>query len=244
VKYERLERAQRDTAAAYLEGVVRTLSGEADLSPANPKVTRLLSDLVERLREWHAQGFGGDLPDAPEFINITLALPPICARAESEMEKWWAERLIAAPGDIKTALRRFWYYGNYRSLIHAEWDLIGGLDFARIVFLGGGALPLTAMLLAAKTDRPICCVDRDGAACALARRLIERAGLRDRVTICEGLAENARFGQDDLALCASLLQGDAHYAGLAAAKVRFVLARDSDGVFRFCYRPAPAPPAR
>ncbi len=74
-----------------------------------------------------------------------------------------------------------WWRPNFRCL-----NAIGNV---RVVLLGSGALPLTAILLAkAAPELSIQCVDRDPEACELAFQLMERLHLaepnRDRSSGC------------------------------------------------------------
>ncbi len=239
--------ADEAAAIAYLRDLHDSLSEQDDLSPGNPHVTALLSGFVSRLCAWQAEGFGAALPDSPALADLAEALPRLCAEAEGLMEAWWCRRLLEARDDAGSFIRSFWYYDNYRSLIEAEWALIGTAPFSRIVFLGSGALPLTALLLAQHTDCPILCIDREADACDLSNRLIKKAGRAGQIATRHGDAAEMTFRPDDCVLCASLLRGTSHYARLVEARAETVIVRDSEGVFRFCYRaaaPLPAPYAR
>jgi hypothetical protein len=230
-------------AIAYLHSLTETLAKESDLSPQNPRITALLSGFVRQLGLWHAQGFGEKLADAPELHRVSLELPRLCGQAESLMEKWWCRRVLAAGADAGAVISSFWYRDNYLCLIASEWRLIQNLPFDRIVFLGSGAFPLTALLLAERTRCNILCVDRDAEASDLAQRLISVARLSDRIAVHCMATENVHLHAGDLVICASLLDGDGHVYAMRKARVRHVLVRDGEGVYRFCYRAvAPLPP--
>lgn len=235
--------ARQADAIAYLHTLTETLAHENDLSPENPKVTALLSGLMRQLGVWHAQGFGADLADAPELHRVSLELPGLCGHAESLMEKWWCRRVLAAGEEADAVMSSFWYRDNYLCLIASEWGLIQNLPFDRIVFLGSGAFPLTALLFAERTQRSILCVDRDAEAADLSKALISAVGLADRIAVRSVSAEHVQLQTGDLVICASLLEGTAHVDALCRAGVRHVLVRDAEGVYRFCYRKvAPLPP--
>lgn len=230
--------AESARAISYLKSVYHDLAGQADLSPENPLVTGLLSELVHCLGAWHRANFGADLADAPDMQDVALGLPLLCAEAETQMEKWWCRRLLARREAGALYLPSFWYYDNYRSLVEAEWALADPAKIARVVCLGCGALPLTALLLAEKTRCPITCADRDAETCELAAQLVHEAGLAEYISIACLDAADVALRPDDLVLCASLLEGSGHYARLAEAQAGQVIVRDAEGVFRFCYRPA------
>jgi hypothetical protein len=230
-------------AFAYLRAVHHNLSNMRDLSPKNPDATRTLSGLVETLLDWRAAGLGADWPDRAELGGLAVSLADICARAESLMEFWWARRLLAE-GELAAGLPSFWYFDNYRALVDSEVALIRPLSPSRIVFLGSGAFPLTALLLAEGLPLPVACVDHDAAACAIARDLLDKAQLSERVSVHRMEAAEFPFERGDLALCASLLRGTSHHASLVAAGVRHVILRNTEGVLRFCYHPAALLPSR
>lgn len=64
----------------------------------------------------------------------------------------------------------------------------------RLLFVGSGPFPTTAMALVRVLGRPVTCLDRDGAANALAARFVAASDMASAITILEGALE--RF--DDL----------------------------------------------
>ena len=229
-------------AIAFLKATHRTLAEQEDLSPNNPEVNNCLGALVATLRSWQAAGFGADLSDHPDLADVAALLPQLCAAAEAEMEKWWCRRILADPCPGAQALAAFWYLDEYRALCRSELALLGDRRAECFAFLGSGALPVTAILLA-QTAPDICveCVDRDGEACELAARLIALLGLAGRVKVSEGDARDYRPSTEETLICASLLHAPGLYARLADANAERLLIRDAEGAYRFCYRPAPLP---
>ena len=158
------------------------------------------------------------------------------------MEKWWCRKILASPCPGAQSLAAFWYLDEYRDLCRSELALLGGRRTERFAFLGSGALPLTAILLAQSApDICIGCVDRDEEACELAARLVALLGLGERVTVTAGDARDHRPASGETVICASLLDAPGLYARLSDAGAERLLVRDAEGPYRFCYRPAPLP---
>ncbi len=234
----------RSRAIDFLTATYQSLARQQDLSPNNPTVNQRLSTLVATLQSWQADGFGEGLAHEPCLAEVAQQLPRLCAIAECEMEKWWSRRVLQSPCRAAQALEAFWYLENYRELCAAELDLLGSEGGGRFAFLGTGALPMTAILLA-QSDPAIelRCVDCDGEACELAEQLISRLGLAERITICETRAESFAPAQDETVICASLLRAPGLFTALHEAGARRLVIRDAEGVYRFCYRPADLPGA-
>jgi hypothetical protein len=229
-------------AIDYLTSMHRTLASQQDLSPNNPEVNRCLSGLVSTLRHWRATGFGQDLPDRPELAGIARELPRLCGKAECAMEKWWCRHILASDCPGVQALAAFWYIDEYRALHHSERELTGEKSARRFAFLGSGALPVTAILIAG-SDREarVNCIDCDAEACELAEKLVKLVGVKDRVaiTMAEATCYEARPGE--VVICASLLDAPCLFPALLSRGAERLIVRDAEGVYRFCYRPAALP---
>jgi hypothetical protein len=232
----------RSGAIAFLLATYRSLSEQQDLSPNNPSVNRALGALVAALQQWQARRFGANLLEDQALAEVASSLPKLCGAAECEMEKWWARRILQSGCAGVQALEAFWYLDNYRALCQAEWRLMAGSPSRRYAFLGSGALPMTAILLAeTHPEVAVRCIDRDPDACDLAERLVRRLNLSHRIAICPMSAEDLLPLADETVICASLLSAGDLYPGLHRAGARRLLIRDAEGVYRFCYRPAALP---
>ncbi|RIA47274.1 nicotianamine synthase family protein [Dichotomicrobium thermohalophilum] len=236
----------RERAIVYLNETLNTLRQQDDLSPDNPQVTETLRCLVATLRTWHRDAFGADLANDPALAEARTELPRLCGAAECQMEKWWCRKALASDAPERV-LWEFWYLPNYLSLHNAETALAGPAPLRQTVFLGSGALPLTAILLAQADERArVRCVDMDWEACALAEALIGALGLQDRIAVQHARGEACDVPKDAAVICASLLDAPGLYAHLAASGVARLLVRDVEGVYCWLYRPAdrPGPPFR
>lgn len=229
-------------AIAFLTATYSALASQEDLSPNNPCVNRGLGALVATLQQWQAEGFGADLIEEPALQEVARGLPLICGKAECEMEKWWSRRILESVCPGVQALDAFWYLENYRELCRAEHDLLDRPRTGHFAFLGSGALPMTAILLAQDhPDIEVDCIDYDGEACELAERVIRRLNLSERVSVHAMRAEDYRPRRDGIVICASLLHAPRLFPLLEKAGARRLIVRDAEGVYRFCYRPAALP---
>ena len=229
-------------AIAFLKATHRTLAGQEDLSPKNPEVNNCLGLLVATLRSWQAAGFGAELADHPDLADVAIGLPRLCAAAEVEMEKWWCRKILAAPCLGVQSLAAFWYLDEYRALYRSEMALLGAPRARRFAFLGSGALPVTAILLARGAPGVrVECIDCDDEACELAAQLVALLGLADCIEVTQGDALDHRPAAGETLICASLLHAPGLYGHLSDVRAERLLVRDAEGAYRFCYRPAPLP---
>lgn len=232
----------RSEAVAFLTATHGFLARQTDLSPNNAAVNRCLWRLVSTLQSWQANGFGADLPDDPSLAQIAFELPLLCGRAECAMEKWWTRRILASVCPGAQALETFWYLDHYRALCRAEYDLIGGAWQGRYAFLGSGALPVTAILLAQRHPGiRLRCVDCDPEACELSETLLRRLHLQDQVSVCMAEAQAVDLQGNETVICASLLRAPGLFDLMSQVGTQRLLIRDAEGVYRFCYRPAALP---
>jgi len=233
----------RVDAIDFVKRVYVTLSVQADLSPNNQIVTCCSRAFVKFLGAAYLESWANDLPDAPELAEAASRLPVLCGLAECEMEKWWCRRFLAGRTLSLDCLEKFWYFENYQTLVAAERSLLGSAIATRVVFLGAGALPLTAVLLAGLLPHlQVQCVDRDPEACELSIALTQKLGMGDRAKIIQSSAEEVDIQSDDIVICASLLKAPTLYDALARRGVKTFIVRDAEGLFRLCYKPALVPP--
>jgi hypothetical protein len=229
-------------ATTFLKATHHTLARQTDLSPNNPEVNACLGKLVSTLRRWQSDGFGKDLADRPGLAEVAAELPRLCAIAECEMEKWWCRKILASECPGAQALQAFWYLDEYEALHKAELELLGEKVTERFAFLGSGALPVTAILIAREcSGMRVTCVDCDGEACELAERLVALLGLKGSVEIASIDAQDYPSEPDETIICASLLHAPGIFEALKERRARRLIVRDAEGAYRFCYRPAALP---
>ena len=230
----------QQNATLAIQDSYAVLSSEQDLSPHNPRITTSLTKLVSTLTQCQCPVMCEYLLTTSLLETERNQLPGLCGEAECEMEKYWARKLIAAH---QPDLNDFWYIAEYKALCDAETNMIAGRLFNRISFLGAGALPLTAFFLAQNAPQAkIICVDYDAEACDLSAQLTRKIGLSDRIEIQQKDAAVYQPAENELVICASLLQNSqAVYANLEKRPDCDLLIRDAEGSYRFLYRQARLP---
>lgn len=121
----------------------------------------------------------------PAVERLLPSLRQLCADGEFELERAWAERIVAHP-DPRTELARFPYHRNYGDLTRLEHHTVAGLTSGpvrRVLFVGSGPLPLTSLLLAERHGCEVDNLDRAPDAVRLGAQLasaLGRDGLRFR----------------------------------------------------------------
>jgi nicotianamine synthase len=112
-------------------------------------------------------------------------LVDLCARGETRLEAAWAARVLAA-ADPAAELGRFPYLANYEALTRLEVHALAAAGHGsgsprRVCFVGGGPLPLSALLLNRTTSAQVRVVDRDATALDQASRVLDALGAGDAV---------------------------------------------------------------
>ncbi|MGH1349416.1 MAG: nicotianamine synthase family protein [Methyloligellaceae bacterium] len=235
---ESFNATERDKVSGFLHSVYNSLRTQKDLSPNNELVNLNLTDLVSQIMAWSDlnQFTLADLDN--ETTALLNVLPSLCAQAECEMEKWWAGRIV----NDEALLDSFWYLEQYRLLTSSEIRLIQHLKAQRLVFLGSGALPLTAIIMAQHNPHlELVCIDCDSIACELSDALIKKLGHSPQIRVIESDASSYRYSHEDMVVCASLLRASDIYERLFSSNVSDIIVRDAEDLYRFIYQPAQQP---
>ena len=158
---------------------------QRDLAPS-PLVNRLFADLVSACLHPDAEGIASVLSD-PRIDGVRSDLIRMCARGESLLEEAWARRVLAA-ADPGAQTAAFPYFGNYEELARLELHALAGAGHRpetarRLCFVGGGPLPLSAVLLCHALGVHVTVVDRDREAVELSRRLVDRLMPAQRISV-------------------------------------------------------------
>src|SRR5215510_3535727 len=89
---------------------------------------------------------------------------------ESRLEHQFAQRL--ARGQVELA--DYFLHERFEMLVKRELSLIANSRLKRVLIVGSGVLPISALLVHAQTGAPVDCVARDPAAAEISRQVIER----------------------------------------------------------------------
>jgi nicotianamine synthase len=123
-----------------------------------------------------------------ELINLRK----ICSKAEFELESYWTKEIIKSD-ESKEKLKEFPYYNNYEDLTCLEWNSLKACKIhhhhKNTLFIGGGPLPLTAIILAVEYNANVTILDIDKNAVELSNSLIEKLGLRNKVEVISSSAQ-------------------------------------------------------
>ncbi|KAF2708055.1 Nicotianamine synthase [Pleomassaria siparia CBS 279.74] len=185
-----------------------------DLAPGQ-QINALLSRLVYLCIEPRGEDLADYVMEIEGVEELCEKLRPLCAEAEGELERHWAERMIATANSQLLAspklLTLFPYYDNYVSLSRLECSLIESFlpscspshrpSPCSISFIGSGPLPLTSFcILDRYPEAMLWNVDRDQDALRLSEELATKVGYGSRM----------RFVSEDVSL-SSKCQGKASW---------------------------------
>ncbi|SIQ07773.1 Nicotianamine synthase protein [Alkalispirochaeta americana] len=97
----------------------------------------------------------------------------------------------------------FWCYAApYRGVVSREISLSGIGEGDRVLAIGCGSLPFTAVLVATLAKAQVVAVDIDPVSVLKARELIQRLGLSSRIQVLAGDAASITLPQAEVALVA------------------------------------------
>jgi GNAT superfamily N-acetyltransferase/protein-L-isoaspartate O-methyltransferase len=182
------------------------LASTPSLRPT-PSTNRFFTELVKLTNTTSANETAEILNDA-EIINIIPKLRAICSEGEGYLESYWATK-ITADKHPAIALEDFPYYSNYLKLAELEYQslsLIGNRRLKRILFVGSGSLPLSAILLAQQYGLIVDNIDNDAKAVETSSKLINRLGLGGVVSVMQADATSfTQYGEYDAIFLASLV---------------------------------------
>jgi nicotianamine synthase len=156
-----------------LHGDLRRLDS---LAPS-PEVNALFQDLVRVCVQADEHAAPPVLADV-RIRRLRPDLLRICSLGESLLEQAWARRVLEA-ADPWAQLGLFTYLPNYRQLIRLEVRTLAGAGHvprlgSRVCFLGGGPLPVSALLMHRELGAAIDVVDNEPRAAGIARQLLDR----------------------------------------------------------------------
>lgn len=121
---------------------------------------------------------------------------------EGILEEDTANKIIKGEAGFES----FPYYDRYDKLTDAE--LIKSVGFAsdvkNICMIGGGWLPISAIMYAQKTKAHIYVVEKIPYRAEISRKVIEKLGLKDRVTIINQKAQEVDYSNMDVIVFAAM----------------------------------------
>jgi nicotianamine synthase len=184
-------------AAGLCERIVwlhEQLSRLGSLAPA-PDVNALFQELVRVCVHADDRAAPPVLADA-RIRRLRPDLLRLCSQGESLLEQAWARR-VAAATDPRAELGRFTYLENYQRLSRLELHTLAGAGHVprsggRVCFLGGGPLPVSALLMHRELGASVDVVDNEPQAADLARQLLSLLAPGPGLQVTQADATSAR----------------------------------------------------
>lgn len=121
---------------------------------------------------------------------------------EGILEQETANRIIKG----ETGLESFPYYKRYDKLTDTEIakSEASASDVKNICMVGGGWLPISAIMYAQKTNAHIHVVEKIPYRAEIARKVIEKLGLKDKITVINQKAEEVDYSKMDVIFFAAM----------------------------------------
>lgn len=147
-----------------------------------------------------------------DYENIDLSkkeikhLRELSSKAEFELESFWCNEIIFNYKKIEDYPR----YSNYVGLTNTEWKSLKDCKLhnshKNILFIGGGPLPMTSIILSMKHKVNITILDVDKKAVEQSKKLIEKLNLKDKIKIIRSNAFDYKdYGKFEIIFVASLV---------------------------------------
>ena len=159
------------------------LTNEGDLSPRNQKISTALRELVDLQLRSYSSAEAAAIVNDPEVTALRTSLLDRLSEAESALEQFWSQRFRNRKTLHVHDLSQFLYWRNYERLLDMELKALAAIKrfkaqkHGEIVFVGGGPLPLSAIVLHMRTGKPVLCVDADAEASECAAKLLTKLNL-------------------------------------------------------------------
>lgn len=243
---ERRAMMARDAVIARIVAVHDLLISESDISPRNRKIAPALRCLVETLMKSYEPSEAAAILNHAIVSSLRASLLDRLSEAESELEMFWAHRFLDRRTLNLVDLEEFLYWRHYERLLATELQALARTRWklnahqgASIVFVGGGALPLSAIVIHMLTGEPVVCLDENADAVDCAKLLLAKLGLSQVAAVkADGAAFD--YGDASVVFIASLVNRKTRVAQRVAETGRepVVAVRSVEGVRALLYSPA------
>tara|TARA_Y100001960_G_C14782785_1_gene888135 strand:+ start:3453 stop:4229 length:777 start_codon:yes stop_codon:yes gene_type:complete len=219
----------------FLEGY-NLLKVQDDLSPNNKLVNYVLSSLVQVSNDNCCKLCS--VTDCSKVQNAICDFRTICAKSECEMEKYWADIFNSKDSLTLEDLKSFWYYDNYELITDKEVTLmkrnIKDLESKKIIFVGSGSMPLTALIMHYKYGLDVTLLDMDREAVEKSQKLVKKLGLNITVEHKDFFEYNLS-GFDVVFLASLVADKKQAIEKIKVSGTTHFLTRGADGVYKIFY---------
>lgn len=178
-----------------------------------------------------------------ELLHEATMLRDVLDRALCDLEKGHSRHLCQRPAEGTLPLEAYLdaTYTEFRTSFRAELAASGIGPKSRIVFIGAGALPVTALLFALESEAELLCHDIDPEATRLAKKLVMHQGLAERIRCsCRPLETIPWVGQASHFIIAALVKEKAavlrQLGGQMHGQAKIIL-RYGNGIKSLCNYP-------
>ncbi|MBB3111508.1 hypothetical protein FHS18_003576 [Paenibacillus phyllosphaerae] len=227
---------------ALVEDVFEVLQRERDLTPANDAVTSMIERLKSQLRLHYEPEEIGEVLNNERIRSFHGELLAKLSAAESETELYDSRTLCATNYSGLQLITGLPYWGIYEALVGQELAILRnyiGRDLAgmKVVFVGSGPMPLSAILIHLYSNAEVTCLEINPAAFEASRTLLERLGLQDRVTVRQVNGDAFDYGDYPIIFVASLVTDKAHVLEQIRCKQpdALVAVRTAEGMRQLMY---------
>ncbi len=171
------------TAISYLDSLTRSLEASPSLYPS-PQVNHYFSSLVSYVTSAPRPVYD-TMMRSETFTNLSKRTQAVCAKGESLLEYHWVDTFLSVDKLTYDHLHTFPYMHNYETLTALEVRTLRQMrgEASFVTFLGGGPLPLTAIIMASIYGYQMTVIDLDEEAVHRSRTLVEKLGLSENITI-------------------------------------------------------------
>jgi len=225
--------------------IYKQLKSSQTLTPSL-KINELFTELVSICMRTNTADATLILQDY-RISSIQQQLNLLCSEGEWLLENTTATNVIESNNPQET-LKNFIYYSNYVELSVKELEVskanLVSCKSKKVLFIGSGPLPLSAILLA-KNGYSIDCIDKDKKSVALSRQLIKKLNLESTITIvCQDIESYQTEHEYCFIVLASLVGDTVSKKNQILLKLKsflkndtLLLARSSDDLAQLLYQP-------
>lgn len=144
----------------------------------------------------------------PEIQAIVNQVFPVSCEAGIEEECKIAEELLKNPNLTFGHIYRNYYGDIYKVLMEDEMRFLEkmpeiDMQFEKVAYIGGGAMPIPAILLAQHTGCHVTIIDPHPRSCDLARQLIKRISMDHLVEVVQAFGETYDYSAETLIFTAN-----------------------------------------
>ncbi len=179
-----------------------------DLSPRNDNFHQARYKLFDLATKTVSKDIVRAVESDQAIRNLIKQIFPISCEAGIHEECFIASELLKKENLTFGHIFRNYHGDIYEALMNDELDFLEvqeniNMQDEHIAYIGGGAMPIPAMLLAQRTGCKVTIIDPHGPSCDVARNLIKRIGLDHLVTIVTMSGQAYDYSDATLAITAN-----------------------------------------